>query len=53
MVKKNCSMDTDNVIVYIKTNDIYKHIAKDGETKTDTSIYELDRPLSKGIKIEK
>ena len=34
--KKICCMDTDSVIVCIKTNDIYKDIEKDGETKTDT-----------------
>ena len=39
-------MDTD--IVYIKTNDIYKDIAKDVETIFDTSNYELARPLPKG-----
>ena len=39
--------------VYIKTdNDIYKDIAKDVETRFDTSNYELDRSLPKG-KIKK
>ena len=50
MVKKeNCVryMDTDSCIVYIKTNDIYKDIAEDVETRFDTSNYELDRPLPK------
>ena len=37
-------MDTD--IVYIKTDDIYKDISEDFETRFGTSIYELDRPLS-------
>ena len=37
---KLCNMDTDNFIVYIKTEDI--HV-----TRFDTSNYELDRPLSK------
>ena len=41
-------MDTDSVIVYIKTDDIYKDIAEDVETRFDTSNYELDRSLSKG-----
>ena len=41
-------MDTDSFIVYIKTCDIYKDIAKDIETRFDTSNYELDRPLPKG-----
>ena len=35
-------------IVYIKTDDIYKDIAEDVETRFDTSNYELDRPLPKG-----
>ena len=30
-------MDTDSFIVYIKTADIYKDIAKDVETRFDTS----------------
>ena len=33
--------------VYIKTDDIYKNIAENFETRFDTSIYELDRPLPK------
>ena len=41
-------MDTNSCIVYIKTNGIYKDIAKDVETRFDTSKYELDRPLPKG-----
>ena len=45
-------MDTDRFIVNIKTDDIYKDIAEDVETRFDTSNYELDRPLSKG-KIKK
>ena len=40
-----CYMDTDSVHVYIKTDDIYKDIAKDFETRFDTSNYELDRPV--------
>ena len=39
-------------IIYIKTDDIYKGIAEDVETRFDTSNFELDRPLPKG-KIEK
>ena len=38
----------DGFIVYIKTDDIYKDIAEDVETRFDTSNYELDRPLPKG-----
>ena len=41
-------MDTDSFIVYIRTDDIYKDIAKDAETIFYTSNYELDRPLLKG-----
>ena len=45
---KLCYMDSYSFIVYIKTDDIYKDIAEDVETKFDTSNYELDRPLPKG-----
>ena len=38
---------TDGFIVYIKTEDIYKDITKDIETRFDTSNYELERPLPK------
>ena len=38
---------TDSFIVYIKTEDIYKDITKDIETRFDTSNYELERPLPK------
>ena len=41
-------MDTDNFMVYVKTDDIYKDIAEDVETRFDTSNYELDRSLPKG-----
>ena len=37
---KLCYMYTD--IVYIKPDDIYKDIAKDVETRFDTSNYELE-----------
>ena len=40
-------MDTHSFIVYIKTKDIYKDFAKDVESRIDTSIFELDRPLSR------
>ena len=45
---KLCYMDTDSFIVYIKTDDIYRDIEEDVETRFDTSNYELDRPLPKG-----
>ena len=35
-------------IVFIKTDDIYKDIGEDVETRFDTSNYELDRPLLQG-----
>ena len=31
-----------------ETNDIYKDIAEDNETRFDTSNFKLDRPFSKG-----
>ena len=37
-------MDKDNTL-YIKIDDTYKDIAKDVETRFDTSNYELDRSL--------
>ena len=50
---KLCYMNTDSFIVYIKTDDIYKYIAEDVETRFDTSNYEseshfIQRPLPKG-----
>ena len=50
---KLCYLDTDSFIVHIRTEDIYKDIAEDVETRFDTSHYELecnstDRPLPKG-----
>ena len=46
-------MDTDSFIAFIKTDDIYKDIAQDVETRFDTSNYELqcnsiDRSLPRG-----
>ena len=41
-------MATNSFIVYIKTDDIYKDVAKDVETRFDTSNYKLERPLPKG-----
>ena len=41
-------MDTDSFIVNVKTDDIYKDIAEDVETRFDTSNCELNRPLPKG-----
>ena len=41
-------MDTESFIVCIKSDNIYEDIAKDVETRFDTSNYELDRLLFKG-----
>ena len=46
--QKICYMDADSSIVYINTDDIYKDIPEDVETKFETSKYELDRLLPKG-----
>ena len=43
-----CFKGTDSFIVYTKTDDIYKEIAEDVETKFFTSNYDLERPLPKG-----
>ena len=40
-------MDTDSFIVHVKTDNIYKDIAEDIETRSDTSNFEIDRPLPK------
>ena len=45
-------MHTDSFIVYIKTDNIYKDIAEDVETRFGTSNYGLHRLLPKG-KIKK
>ena len=45
-------MDIDSFIVYIKTEDICLDLANDDKTRSDTSIWDLGRPLSKG-KIKK
>ena len=39
---KLCYMDTDSIIVYTKTDDIYKNIAENVETRFDTSNHELE-----------
>ena len=47
---KLCYMDTDSFIIRVKTEDIYKNIAKYVEEKFDTFNYELERPPPKGKK---
>ena len=46
-------MNRDSFIVSIKTDDSYKHIAEDVETRFNTSNYELYRPLPKGKNTKK
>ena len=41
-------IDTDSFIVYIITDDIYKDVPEDFETRFDTSNYKLDKPFPKG-----
>ena len=43
-VKPKCGEKADSFLVYIKTDDIYKDVAKGVEIKFDTLNYELDRP---------
>ena len=38
-------MDTDNFIVHVKTDDIYKDIVEDVQTRSDSTNVEIDRPL--------
>ena len=45
---KLCYMDTDILIINIKTEDFYEDIAIDVEKRFDTSIYDVTRPLPKG-----
>ena len=45
---KLCYMDTDILVMNIKTKDFYKDIAQDVEERLDTSNYNVDRPLPKG-----
>ena len=47
---KLCYMDTDSLIMHIKTEDFYKYIADDVEKRFDTSNYEVNRPLPRGKK---
>ena len=44
-------MDTDSFIVHVKTDYIYKDIAKDVETKFGNSNFELDEPQPKRKKV--
>ena len=50
--KQNCVIWIHGFIVSVKTDHIYKDIAKDVEARLDTSNYALDRQFSKA-KIKK
>ena len=45
---KLCYIDTDSFLVHVKTNDIFKDIEGDVETRFDTSNFEIDNLLPKG-----
>ena len=45
---KLCYMDTDSLVMNIKTEDFYKDITNDVEKRFDTSNYEVNRPLPTG-----
>ena len=45
---KLCYMDTNSFSVHVKTDDIYKNIAEDGEKRFDSWKFELDKQLPKG-----
>ena len=53
MKNQNCVIWIQTVSLYTCTDDIYKDIAEDIETRSDTSNYELDRPFPKDKKIKK
>ena len=43
---KLCYMDTDSFVMHIKTNHFYKDISDDVGNRSNTSNYEVKRPLS-------
>ena len=45
--EKICSMDTDSLIIRVKTDDIYKNIVRNIETWLDTSNFDIDKLLPK------
>ena len=48
---KLCPYDTEDIdsfIFHVKTDDIYKDIIEDVETRFDTSNFRSERPLSTG-----
>ena len=45
---KPCYMNTGSFIVHLKTEDIFKGVPEDVETRFHTSNFELDKPLLNG-----
>ena len=45
---KLCYMDTDSFIIHVKTEDGYGNVEDDIEQRSDTSNYEVNRPLPTG-----
>ena len=45
---KLCYMDTESLIIHIRTEDVYQDIADDVEKRFDTSNYDVNRPLPLG-----
>ena len=45
---KLCYMDTDSLVIHIKTKDFYEDIANDVKESFDTSNYDNNRPLPIG-----
>ena len=50
--EKLCYMDADSFTVHEKTEDIYKDIAEDVETRFEIPNFELERPLPKRKKFK-
>ena len=47
-VNPKCYIDTDSFFCHVKTDDIYKDIVWDFETRFDPSNFEIGRLLPKG-----
>ena len=45
---KFCYVNTNSFIAHKKTDNIYKDIAEGVDARTDTSYFELKRPLPEG-----
>ena len=45
---KLCYMNTDSLIMDIKTKDFYKDVAQNVEERFDNSSYDVDKTLPKG-----